>query len=251
VGLPGRIWTSKQPAWIPDVSSQSADVFLRVEIALQMGLKAGFGVPIVTADEVQAVLTFFLSEFHGKHTRLVELVSAVAAQLGPVIQRKRAEEALRESEKELIQRKLSLEKVNRELIETNQALSVLARNIDRDKELLEKKIYETTIVNVMPIIEELKSDINCQKRLADLELLITYLKGLISKPTDHHDIIISLTEQEMRVAALIKNNLTSQKIANMLYISEHTVKTHRKNIRKKLKIQNSTVNLTSYLKQKM
>ncbi len=103
----------------------------------------------------------------------------------------------------------------------------------------------------MPIIKELQNDINCQKRRADLEVLTTYLNGLISGPTDHHDIIISLTDQEMRVAVMIKNDLTSQKIANMLYISLHTVKTHRKSIRKKLNIQNSNINLCSYLKSKM
>jgi len=147
--------------------------------------------------------------------------------------------------------KNSLEKVNKELLETNQALSILARNIDRDKELLEKKIYEITSTNIMPIINELEDDKSCRKRLADLELLKTYLNDLASGPNDHHDIIIALTDQEMRVAVMIKNNLTSQKIADMLYISLHTVKTHRKNIRKKLNIQNSTVNLASYLKSKM
>jgi len=158
---------------------------------------------------------------------------------------------IQRSEKELTQRKSTLEKLNKELMETNQALSILARNIDRDKELLEKKIYETTSVNIMPIIKELQNDTNCQKRQADLEVMTTYLNDLTSGPTDHHDIIISLTDQEMRVAVMVKNDLTSQKIANMLYISLHTVKTHRKNIRKKLNIQNSTVNLPSYLKSKM
>jgi DNA-binding CsgD family transcriptional regulator len=53
------------------------------------------------------------------------------------------------------------------------------------------------------------------------------------------------------VAVMVKNGLTSQKIADMLYISLDTVKTHRKNIRKKLKIQNSKVNLTSYLRSRL
>ena len=67
------------------------------------------------------------------------------------------------AECELMEYKSSLEKVNREIIETNKALSVLARNIDRDKKLLEKKIYETTRINIIPIIKELQGDKNCQK----------------------------------------------------------------------------------------
>jgi len=155
-----------------------------------------------------------------------------------------------QSEKELLQRKLDLEKVNKELLETNQAVSVLARNIDREKELLEKRIHEITSTYVIPIIKELQNDEYCQKRQTDLELLKTYLDGLILEPTDQHEIFFSLSNQEMRVAAMIKGGLSSPKISELLNISLHTVKSHRKNIRKKLKLQNSNVNLTSYLKSK-
>jgi PAS domain S-box-containing protein len=154
------------------------------------------------------------------------------------------------SEKELTQRKIVLEKLNKELVETNQALSILARNIDKDKELLEKRIYEITSTNMMPIIKELQDDKSCQKRLADLELLKTYLNGLIPGPTYQHEIIVRLSSQEIRVAVMIKRGLTSPIIADMLNVSLHTVKTHRKNIRKKLNLQNSDVNLTSYLRSK-
>lgn len=159
--------------------------------------------------------------------------------------------SVQHSEKELTQRKIALEKLNKELMETNQALSILARNIDKDKELLEKKIYEITNTHMMPIITKLQNDKGCQKRLSDLELLKTYLNGLIPGPTDQHEIVVSLSSQEMRVAAMIKHGLTSPKIADMLNVSLHTVKTYRKNIRKKLKLQNSNVNLCSYLRSKM
>ena len=45
-----------------------------------------------------------------------------------------------------------------------------------------------------------------------------------------------LSAAEMRVAHLIKNGATTEKIAAHLHISENTVRTHRKNIRRKLKI---------------
>jgi len=157
---------------------------------------------------------------------------------------------MKRNEKEIVRHKSSLEKVNRELMETNQALSVLARNIDKNKELFEKKIYETTTVKILPIIKELKSNSSLKRFMADLDVLETNLNSLFTG-SKHLEIIHSLTDQEMRVAALIKRGLTNQKISNLLYISEHTVKTHRKNIRKKLKIKNSTINLSSYLKSNL
>ncbi len=155
-----------------------------------------------------------------------------------------------QNEKKLSNYKLSLEKVNRQLLETNRALAVLARNIDKEKEDLEKKIYKIVSSKIMPIVKELKEDKFLRKCQADLELLAAYLNNLIYSFTNFHEIDIFLTDQEMRVAVMVKNGLTGPKIANLLNISLNTVKTHRKNIRKKLKIQNSKVNLASFLKSK-
>ena len=156
---------------------------------------------------------------------------------------------VKQSEKELLQHKLAIEKINRQLFETNQALSILARNIDKEKEILEDNIKRIVSGNIMPIIKELQRDKNCQKRLTDLDVLTAHLDGLFPG-SSRYELDAALTEKEMRVAVMVKNGLTSQKISEMLYISLETVKTHRKNIRKKLKIQNSKVNLASYLNPK-
>jgi len=160
-------------------------------------------------------------------------------------------ETIKQSEKRLLQRKLSLEKVNKELMETNQAISVLARNIDKKKEDLEKKIFNICNSKLIPTLKKLQKDVYCKKREADLEFIINYLDGITRDSPFIHEIDSHLTEQEMRVALMIKNGLTSQQISDLLYISSHTVKTHRKNIRKKLKIDNTDVNLVSYLKSKL
>ena len=109
--LPGKVWISKQPEWIPDVSEETATSFLRNQIAKECGLRAGFAVPIIapqhggdsaTAEKtVLAVLVFFMFESRRKDKRLVKLISAVAAQLGTVMQQKQAEAALRESQRRL------------------------------------------------------------------------------------------------------------------------------------------------------
>ena len=160
-------------------------------------------------------------------------------------------ETIKQSEKQLLQRKLSLEKVNKELMETNQAVSVLARNIDKKKENLEKKIFNICNSKLIPTLKRLQKDVYCKKREADLEFVISHLDGITNDSPFFHEIDSYLTKQEMRVALMIKNGLTSQQISDLLCISSHTVKTHRKNIRKKLNIDNKSVNLVSYLRSKL
>ncbi|MFT6883160.1 MAG: DNA-binding NarL/FixJ family response regulator [Marinoscillum sp.] len=49
-----------------------------------------------------------------------------------------------------------------------------------------------------------------------------------------------LSEREIDVIRYMADGLTSGEIADKLFISEHTVKTHRKNILKKLNVHNSS-----------
>jgi adenylate cyclase len=95
VGLPGRIWQSQQSEWIDDVSHAPEQVFLRSQIAVNVGLKAAFGVPILADKQVLAILIFYREKVLECQPRLLELVSAVATQLGSLIQRKQAEAALK------------------------------------------------------------------------------------------------------------------------------------------------------------
>ncbi|HBB31876.1 MAG TPA: PAS domain-containing protein [Cyanobacteria bacterium UBA8803] len=98
--LPGRVWYQVQPEWVCDLSIELDDVFPRLKLAAESGLKAAFAVPIVAASDPQAVtsrspvlavLVFFMLEGHSQEQRLIELVSAVFAQLGTVMQQKKAE----------------------------------------------------------------------------------------------------------------------------------------------------------------
>ncbi len=59
-GLPGHVWSSREPAWFLDSSSKFPQEFLRADVATQVGLKGGFAVPIVADNEVLAVLAFFM-----------------------------------------------------------------------------------------------------------------------------------------------------------------------------------------------
>ncbi len=60
-GLPGRVWQSRQPEWLDDVSVASESYFLRHQIAKALNVKAGLAIPIVENDRVLAVVAFFMS----------------------------------------------------------------------------------------------------------------------------------------------------------------------------------------------
>jgi len=98
-GLLGRVWQSKEPAWVRDVPPNKDCP--RSQFAIDAGLNAGVAVPILSGEEVIAILEFFLREPREEDERLVNAITVVAAQLGMVVRRKRAEDALRTSEQQL------------------------------------------------------------------------------------------------------------------------------------------------------
>lgn len=95
-GLLRRTLSSRRAVWIPDVSADPN--FRRVGPALKANLKAALGIPVLADAEVVAVLEFFMREEREEDAHLSALVASAAAQLGPLIQRKRAEKRLRENE---------------------------------------------------------------------------------------------------------------------------------------------------------
>ncbi|MDZ4277605.1 MAG: PAS domain S-box protein [Dehalococcoidia bacterium] len=96
VGLPGLVWSLRRPVWIDDIARDGA--FVRTDAAVEAGLKAALGVPIIDEGDVIAILAFYMERSGEEDTKMVDVVSAIATQLGSVLQRKRAGEALLESE---------------------------------------------------------------------------------------------------------------------------------------------------------
>jgi PAS domain S-box-containing protein len=92
VGLPGRIWQTGKPAWIPNLKKDNN--FPRARFAERAGLRAGFGFPILLGDEVIGVIEFFSQEIRRPDQELLEMIGSVGRQIGQFQERKRAEEKL-------------------------------------------------------------------------------------------------------------------------------------------------------------
>lgn len=89
IGLIGRVWASKKPAWLRDLRFESA----ASGIVQQLGLNAAVVIPVLARDEVVAVIAFYMHAPRDEDAQLMDLISTVAAQLGPIIQRKQLEDA--------------------------------------------------------------------------------------------------------------------------------------------------------------
>jgi PAS domain S-box-containing protein len=96
VGLPGRVWTSRQPEWIPDVLQD--DNFPRAPLASLLGLHAAFGLPVLLDHEFLGVMEFFSHEIRQPDNELLQMMATVGSQIGQYTERMQAEEGLRQSE---------------------------------------------------------------------------------------------------------------------------------------------------------
>jgi PAS domain S-box-containing protein len=92
VGLPGRVWASGKPAFIPDVVRD--DNFPRAAVAAREGLHGALASPILVGEAVIGVLEFFSREIGRPDAELLEMLATVGSQVGQFVERKRAEAEL-------------------------------------------------------------------------------------------------------------------------------------------------------------
>lgn len=92
IGLPGRVWQSGRPAWIPDVVRD--DNFPRAGLAARSGLHAAFAFPIKLGEATTGVIEFFSREIREPDGPLLDMLAAMGSQIGQFIERLQAEASL-------------------------------------------------------------------------------------------------------------------------------------------------------------
>ncbi len=168
----------------------------------------------------------------------VESIIAVGRNID---QRKRAEQALQESEAVL---RIQAD----ELKEVNSALRVLLKQRDNDKAELEEKVFLNVRELVMPHLEKLKKMISDTKQRAYLKILESNLNEIVSPFAHRLSLRYSaLTPTEIQMAFLVRDGKTTKEIADLLNLSHRTVESHRQSIRMKMGIRNRRANLRSHL----
>jgi PAS domain S-box-containing protein len=89
LALAGRVAVSGHPEWLEEMHRGR---FARASVASAEGLKSGVAFPVLVEGEVVGVLEAFSSVHVDEDTELTQTLTAIGAQLGQFLRRKRAEE---------------------------------------------------------------------------------------------------------------------------------------------------------------
>jgi DNA-binding CsgD family transcriptional regulator len=158
---------------------------------------------------------------------------------------KKLEKELEKQVKEHTQ-KLQIQKVSFE--ETNAALKVLLKKKEREKKDIEDDVLTNVKRLILPYIKKMKKTKLDDRQKAFLSIIESNIDEIISPFSRRMSIKESnLTPKEIQIANLIMQGATSKKIGEIMEISPRTVDAHRKNIRKKIGLQQKRANLRSYL----
>ena len=134
------------------------------------------------------------------------------------------------------------------LKETNIALRVLLRQRDEDRTRIEETIYVNVDRLVLPYVEQLLQGRFSDRQRTLTEVIDANLRDIISPFLQNLSALtMLLTPQEIEVANMVRSGRTSKEIAEVLGISASGVDFHRKKLRQKLGLTNSSRNLRSYL----
>jgi PAS domain S-box-containing protein len=97
-GLPGRVWAAGSPVWIPDVAADAG--FIRRAGAAAADLHAALGFPVTVAGGVLGVVELFGPAVLEPDADMLRTLASVGGQIGQFMERKRAESALAESNRQ-------------------------------------------------------------------------------------------------------------------------------------------------------
>jgi DNA-binding CsgD family transcriptional regulator len=172
------------------------------------------------------------------------LLDAVAEQIGTIATRISADFELQETNLQLTLERKAMQ-------ESNTALRVVLARIEQEKQEIHRDIKMNVDKILMPILYALALQLP-PTQTKYVEMLQTNL-GEITSPFisqlafSYH----SLTPTEISICNMVRNGMRTKEIAEARGISAATVNRHREKIRRKLKITNRDVNLTTFLQSSM
>ncbi len=175
---------------------------------------------------------------HGKTSSFKDedmlLLQVVTERLGKICERIQVKRELQLKEEAYRQR--------------NIALNELLDQHGKEKHRIAAQVQENIDKIVMPLIYDLEGQLSESVHSGTIRLLRQNLSEItapfISNLSRNYS---SLTLRELQICDMIRNNISSKEIGEILHIAPATVHHHRESIRRKLKLKGQKVNLAAWL----
>jgi DNA-binding NarL/FixJ family response regulator len=153
---------------------------------------------------------------------------------------------LEQSQQDLKQWIVQLETSNQQLVEANKTILALTQKI----ETIRQQVREEVISQVRLLLSSFFEYMSNTNGMTPYEDHVSKLFQFIAQVDPVSPVPLQasmvLTSQELRVLSMIRQGMTNDEIAEQLYIAPTTVKTHRRNIRKKLGLAGAKNRLQTY-----
>jgi DNA-binding CsgD family transcriptional regulator len=133
-------------------------------------------------------------------------------------------------------------------ISESQLVATLARMIASIRSQAENTIISQIRYLLIPLIEYVKKEQSMPRYRQHIAILLKHIEDISSGFATRLQMENGLSMSELRVALMVKHSLTNEEIAEYLRIAPETVKTHRRNIRRKLGITGERSDLNVYLR---
>jgi DNA-binding CsgD family transcriptional regulator len=134
------------------------------------------------------------------------------------------------------------------LEELNRGLEVLLQKREKDKIEIEDSILANVKMLITPYLEKIKKTKLDEQQKVFIDIIESNINEIVSPFSRKMSIKeLNLTPMEIQIANLIIQGASSKKIGKIIGISSRTVDTHRKNIRKKIGLDQKRANLRSFL----
>jgi PAS domain S-box-containing protein len=165
-----------------------------------------------------------------------------------ITKQKQAEKALQKAHDEMKKQTIELEIKTKNLVELNTAMEVLLKKRKEDKIEIEDSVLTNVKELIEPYFSKMRKTKLDEQQNAFLDIMESNLIEITNPFARRMSTkYLNLTPTEIQVANMIKHGNSSKKIAGILNISTRTVDTHRKNIRRKIGLNQKRTNLRSYL----
>jgi PAS domain S-box-containing protein len=210
IGLPGRVWSRHEPAYISDVVHDTN--FPHASIAAREGLHAAFAFPILLGGDVLGVMEFFSREIRQPEQELLNMMATLGSQIGQFIERKRAEDGLRHAQMELahVTRVATLGEMTASIAhEINQPLGALVNNLGACLGWLDAENLEEARNSVALMMDD-------AQRASEI---VTRIRGLAKKAPPQKD-WLEINQTIREVIALAQSEVQRNHIALETQLSD-------------------------------